>query len=121
MSAGVEQPLDKARLQHVQFVNYVPMLPQFILSFTMSLKDVAMNVQSQQVVAKYHVFHCRYKQYTEKVAETPEAFQENLDAFYNSMGKTVSVPTVDKQPLDLYGIFKTVASLGGYESVTFNR
>ncbi len=44
-----------------------------------------------------------------------------MEAYYNSEGRSVSAPTVNGQQMDMFCIFKAVASLGGYESVTLNR
>ena len=52
---------------------------------------------------------------------TPEAFHEALEAFYKRHGKQVHTPSVDKQPLNLFQLFTSVAARGGYEVVTLER
>ena len=64
---------------------------------------------------------CRHKQYADRVPGTPEAFHEALEAFYKLHGKQVHTPSVDKQPLDLFQLFTSVAARGGYEVVTLER
>jgi hypothetical protein len=64
---------------------------------------------------------CSFKEYSDRLAKTPLEFQEALEAFYNSHGKSVTPPVVGREQLDLFLIFKAVANLGGYQSVTFNR
>lgn len=64
---------------------------------------------------------CRYKEYADRVPDSSEDFQSGLGIFYSSFGKTVASPIMDKQPMDLFCIFREVARLGGFESVSFNR
>ena len=52
---------------------------------------------------------------------TREGFLEALEAFYKRHGKRVHTPSVDKQPLDLFQLFTSVAARGGYEVVTLER
>ena len=52
---------------------------------------------------------------------TRNEFMEKLEAFYAQCDTVLHGPSVDKQPLDLYVMFKAVAEHGGFEAVCLER